>query len=209
MHPWPLYELEIKTEKCVLRLPSDQELFDHVDGFHSDVFAFGEAGFLNGDWWKKQKGLEFNTQFLRYQWLLRANWQNKNWSMPLGIFVDDKLVGMQSLRNNGVEKRIMWGDKAAYTGSWLLKDYHGKGIGKAARAGIARLAFDIGFKWVISTAIPANEASIGVSKSLGYTAYKEREIDGKNHVYLALAEKRFKYDSSIEITGLDEAKVLF
>jgi RimJ/RimL family protein N-acetyltransferase len=59
--------------------------------------------------------------------------------------------------------------KTVSTGSWLKQSVQGRGLGKEMRAAVALYAFDwLGAEIAESEAASWNEASLGVSRSLGY-----------------------------------------
>ncbi|MGM7696579.1 GNAT family N-acetyltransferase [Microbacterium sp. A84] len=55
------------------------------------------------------------------------------------------------------------------TGSWLPKSVHGRGLGTEMRAALLLFAFDaLGAEWAESGAARWNDASLNVSRKLGY-----------------------------------------
>jgi RimJ/RimL family protein N-acetyltransferase len=55
------------------------------------------------------------------------------------------------------------------TGSWLGRDFQGRGLGKEMRAAVLALAFDgLGAEVAETEAFVVSTASAGVSRSLGY-----------------------------------------
>jgi RimJ/RimL family protein N-acetyltransferase len=59
--------------------------------------------------------------------------------------------------------------RTVLTGSWLGREYQGRGYGKEMRAGVLGFAFDwLGARVAETSAFLDNAASNGVSRSLGY-----------------------------------------
>ncbi len=88
----------------------------------------------------------------------------RRWSLPLGVFVADELVGVQSL--DGADFVT---SREAATGSFLAPAWRGRHIGRTARHGIVAAAFEeLGAEWVTSAAWQGNPASQRVSEALGY-----------------------------------------
>lgn len=55
------------------------------------------------------------------------------------------------------------------TGSWLGREFQGRGLGTAMRRAFCELLFDhLGFEEVTSAAFLDNPASLGVSRKVGY-----------------------------------------
>lgn len=88
----------------------------------------------------------------------------QRWSLPLGVFVDDELVGVQSL--DAVDFLTA---REAGTGSFVAPAWRGRRIGRMARHGIVAAAFEeLGAEWVTSAAWQDNPASQRVSEAVGY-----------------------------------------
>lgn len=87
-----------------------------------------------------------------------------DWNLPLGVYVDAQLVGVQGMQAN--DFLIC---RTVETGSWLIPSARGRGIGRAARAAILGLAFGLlEAEWALTSAQVGNHASARVTESLGY-----------------------------------------
>ena len=83
---------------------------------------------------------------------------------------EGRLVGVQ-----GVSTRDFPVTRTGETGSWLGREFHGRGIGTLMRQAICVLCLDhLGFEEVTSAAFADNPASHGVSRKVGYRANGER-----------------------------------
>jgi hypothetical protein len=43
--------------------------------------------------WTDKPSPRFEREFLRHHWLMRAIWSPNNWSLNLGIFLDEEPIG--------------------------------------------------------------------------------------------------------------------
>ena len=161
-HPWALYDLRIWTERLELRLPTENELVElmHIAG--SGIHDPNEMPF--GFAWTDQPSPLFERSFLQYHWSTRATWSAGKWSLDLGVWFEGQLVGTQGIDAN--QFRVL---HTVSTGSWLGREFQGRGIGKEMRSAILGFAFDhLGAWWATSGAFADNPASSAVSRSLGY-----------------------------------------
>jgi len=132
---WPIFRLRIATARLELRLPTDDELIALIDvakaGVHPpEQMPFGVA-------WTDKPSPRFEREFLQHHWLMRATWSPDNWSLNLGIFLDEQPIGSQSVR--GVRFAVY---RTVETGSWLGQAFQGRGYGKEMRSAILAFAFD-------------------------------------------------------------------
>ena len=161
-HPWSLYELRIRTERLELRLPHEQELLELLAMAQAGIHDPNEMPF--GFAWTDLPSPEFERNFLKYHWSTRASWAPEAWNLDLGVWFEDGLVGTQSIgaKNFAVLRTVD-------TGSWLGREFQGRGIGKEMRSAVLGFAFDsLGAEWATSGSYVDNPASAAVSRSLGY-----------------------------------------
>jgi RimJ/RimL family protein N-acetyltransferase len=127
----------------------------------------------------------------------------------LAVLVEGTAVGVQGLSAEHFAVK-----RTAETGSWLGRKYQGQGIGKEMRAAIIHLAFaGLGAR-ALYIFFADNEASLGVTKSLGYalTALagwieKVRRCANGTSNGARRVEQRRRDD--IQIVGLDSCRELF
>lgn len=161
-HPWPLFDLVIRSARLELRLPREDELFELLDvakrGVHDPaLMPFGFA-------WTDQPSPHFERGFMQYHWRTRASWSPDEWILDFGVWADGVLVGSQGMR---AEKFSVF--KSVGTGSWLGRGFQGRKIGLEMRSAALSFAFDhLGAERATSEAFSDNAASVGVSRSLGY-----------------------------------------
>jgi RimJ/RimL family protein N-acetyltransferase len=206
---WPLFELRIRSEHLVLRLPMDHELPVLIDlakaGIHPpDEMPFGVA-------WSTVPSPEFERSFVQHHWGGRASWDPTDWSLHLAVERDGTLIGSQSLGARGFAVH-----RTVHSGSWLGQAYQRQGYGTEMRAAVLAFAFDrLGAVAAESDAFLDNAASSGVSRSLGY------EDNGRGTLApegVARETQRFRMTADgwrsrprppVTIEGLDACRELF
>jgi len=106
--------------------------------------------------------LALNTA--QYHWRVRASFGTESWTLPLGVWHEGVLVGSQAL-----ETQNFLVTRTAETGSWLGREFQGRGIGTAMRRAICAFAFDhLDAAEITSGAFADNPASLAVSRKAGY-----------------------------------------
>jgi RimJ/RimL family protein N-acetyltransferase len=112
-------------------------------------------------------------------------------------FLDGAPIGVQGLRVEGDE---------AETGSWLGAAYQGQGLGTEMRAAVLTLAFErYGVSIARSGALVGNDASLGVSRRLGYRIVGSKTVAPRGvpveHPILELEREAFRSPVPVEIVG--------
>ncbi|MFL5688302.1 MAG: GNAT family N-acetyltransferase [Chloroflexota bacterium] len=159
---WPLFGLRLRTERLVLRMPTDDDLPGLLAvakaGLHPpETMPFGVA-------WSTLPSPAFERGFLQHYWRLRATWSADAWALNLMVELDGQPIGAQSIdaASFAVHRRV-------HTGSWLGLPFQGHGYGKEMRAAVLALAFDgLGARVAETEAFLDNAPSNGVSRALGY-----------------------------------------
>jgi len=163
-HPWPLFDLRLRTPRLELRVPADDDLLE--------LAAIARAGLHDPDVhpflvpWDELPSPAFERQFLLFWWRTRGSWSPGDWTLPLAAFLEGRPVGIQDLTARGFPQR-----RSVLTGSWLGRDVQGQGLGTEMRAAALALAFDgLGALEATSGYLIGNRASAGVSAKLGYVS---------------------------------------
>lgn len=109
------------------------------------------------------------------------------WMLKFAVHLQGDPIGVMDLRQ---DKEC---PSEVGTGSWLLKNMHGKGYGSQARAAVLKLAFEgMGATAAHTAAYSYNSASLGVTRKLGYVQVgsEARTVRGKEEQsYLFLLTK--------------------
>jgi RimJ/RimL family protein N-acetyltransferase len=209
-HPyWPLFDLSIRTPRVELRYPDDELVFRTVEvslrGIHDPAtMPFGFP-------WTDAKSPEFERNSLKHHWKNRADHTPSNWQVPFVVLVDGEAAGIQGINAHNFAKL-----RQAETGSWLGKDFQGRGIGKEMRAAALHFLFaGLGAERAISGAWHDNPSSLGVSRALGYrengTEYRMRRDQPDRLVHLLLTREQWEPTrrDDIEIVGLEGCLDMF
>lgn len=109
---------------------------------------------------RERRTADLQGDLLRKQ----KSWEEDQWTLPLGVYHEGELLGMQEL-----SYRRFGHFKTIETGSYLASAARGKGLGKLMRLTVLSWAFnELGVHEAQSAIVVPNEASLGVSKALGY-----------------------------------------
>jgi RimJ/RimL family protein N-acetyltransferase len=162
-HPlWPLFDLRLRTGNLELRPPTDDDLAELMAVARAGIHPPEEMPF--GVAWTDAPSPEFERGLARFYWSKRANWQPNDWTLPFGVFVEGRAAGVQDV---GASSFAIL--RTVHTGSWLGKEFQGKGTGRLMRQAVLALAFDhLGAEVAESGAFFDNPASWHVSEAIGY-----------------------------------------
>ena len=206
---WPLFRLRIRSERLVLRLPTDDDLPGMLAlaraGIHPpDEMPFGLA-------WTDVKGAAFDRSFLQHHWGWRGRWRPEEWWLNLMVEWQGKPIGAQTI--SGEDFAV---HRTVDSGSWLGLAYQGRGFGKEMRAAILSFAFDgVGARVATSSAFLDNAASNAVSRSLGYAedghgSLAPRGVARETQRFRMTVEMwRSRPRPAVEIEGLDACREMF
>jgi len=206
---WPLFGLRVRSERLVLRLPTDDEITELLSLAKAGIHPAGEMPF--GVAWSTIPSPAFERGFVQHHWLHRASWSPGNWELNLMAEVDGVAAGSQSI---GAEAFAV--HRTVHTGSWLGRAYQGRGLGKEMRAAVLAFAFDgLGARVAETSAFLDNAASNGVSRSIGY---EENGVASLAPEGVARETQRFRMTlegwrsrdrSPVDIEGLDACREMF
>lgn len=172
-HPWPLFDLRLRTPRLELRLPTDEDLLALVALARRGVHDLPRSPFLVP--WDEPGSPAFERQFLLHWWGRRAAWSPTSWNLGLVAVADGAPVGMQDLQGSNFGRT-----RTVATGSWLGLEHQRQGYGTEMRAAVLWLAFEeLGAAVAESGYLEGNAASARVSGKLGYRPNGERLIDAE------------------------------
>jgi len=195
---WPFFDLRVVTPDIEL-VPIDDDVATRLarlaaDGVHDPgtmPFAFAWTDFASPE-------LERNA--LRFHWRNRAELSPESWVLNFGVVVDGELVGSTGMGANGFPD-----SRTFETGSWLGRRFQGRGIGRRMRVATLQLGFD-GFGALVATtaAFHDNAASLGVTRSLGYThtATTRKPRRGTEDDSLSFEMARAHFDAHVRRDGV-------
>ncbi|MFP5312051.1 MAG: GNAT family N-acetyltransferase [Actinomycetes bacterium] len=159
---WPLFDLKLATPLLELRPITDPDIPAAVEAARSGIHEPGRNPFSNP--WTELPDAELGPNMARWYWRCRADCTPENWTLLLGIWHEGAFVGCQDIgaKNFAALRTVS-------TGSWLKQSVQGRGLGTEMRAAVVLWAFDwLGAEVAESEASDWNNASLGVSRALGY-----------------------------------------
>jgi len=122
--------------------------------------------------WTDAPEAELARNTAAYHWRSRAEFARDQWGLHLAVFHEGVLVGVQ-----GFETSDFLVTRTGETGSWLGREFHGRGIGTAMRQAICAFAFDhLDAEQVTSGAFLDNPSSLAVSRKVGYRPNGTRRL---------------------------------
>jgi RimJ/RimL family protein N-acetyltransferase len=162
-HPlWPLFDLRIRTDRLVLRLPTDDDLVALAAVARAGIHDPDEMPFAVP--WSTLPSPAFERGFVRHHWEMRASWRPEDWVLNLMAEVDGQPAGSQTIAATGFSVL-----RTVRTGSWLGRSFQGRGLGKEMRGAVLAFAFGgLEAELAETEAMTTNAASNGVSRALGY-----------------------------------------
>jgi RimJ/RimL family protein N-acetyltransferase len=206
---WPLYALRLRTGDLVLRVPTEAELPAFVAVSDEGIHPPAEMPF--GIPWTDLPPDERRRS--SYQWWMRSRalWRPDDWTLALGVWVDDEPAGFQDIGAQAFATM-----RTVHTGSWLGSRFQGRGVGKVMRQAVLALAFDhLGAEVAESAAFLDNPASIGVSLGVGYQRNGVGRMAPRGvardqqRFRMTLAEWRARTRPVVNVEGLDACRELF
>jgi RimJ/RimL family protein N-acetyltransferase len=147
------------------------------------------------------------------QWLWghRANWSVDKWTFTGAAFVDGVPIGMQDVEAG--DFRVV---HSVESGSWLGREFQGRGLGREMREAMLHFAFaGLGAEEALSGAFDDNAASLATSRAIGYAENGEgrgKRRDGSARTIrfrLDRATWEHRRRDDIEIVGLDSCLHMF
>jgi RimJ/RimL family protein N-acetyltransferase len=185
---WPLFGLRIDTPRLSLRLPSGDELAALAQLAKTGIHPPEEMPF-SVPWTDQPPEARARSLILRHLHLL-GTWRVQPWRLQLCASVDGTVVGMQTMSAH--DFAVL---REVTTGSWLGLGHQGRGLGTEMRAAVLELAFaGLGAHYALSSALQHNQASLAISKRLGY------QPDGIEH-HLVRGERAVGLRQRLDVDG--------
>jgi RimJ/RimL family protein N-acetyltransferase len=152
---------------------------------------------------------DFEEEFVRFHRETLDSWRPSDWQLLLAAFSDGKPVGVQGVSANRFAE-----ERTVRTGSWLGRSAQGKGLGTEMRVAVLELAFrHLDAAVARSGAMAGNEASLAVSRRLGYqeAGMSTRSPRGEPvaHHDLELVRDAYRAPFDVTVEGADGLRSLF
>ncbi|MGV8847276.1 GNAT family N-acetyltransferase [Tessaracoccus sp.] len=156
------FGLRITAGDITLRLFRDSDLPAYAELVSSRLFADESAPHVF-DWWTKDAAVRLRNG-LQFLWTARAGIEPESWTLTMGVFEGDRLIGSQDMGAKDFARL-----RVVDSGSYLRLDAQGRGVGTLMRQMMLVFAFDhLGAVRAESGAIVGNETSLAVSRHCGY-----------------------------------------
>jgi RimJ/RimL family protein N-acetyltransferase len=139
----------------------------------------------------------------------RAAWTPERWALVLAVWAEGSLAGIQEM-----VARDFATERAVETGSWLGLGFQSRGYGTEMRSAVLELAFrGLGADVARSGALDGNEASLAVSRKLGYRVTGRSTAAPRGvevgHTDLELRREDWRPPLAVDIEGLEPCVSLF
>jgi RimJ/RimL family protein N-acetyltransferase len=206
-HPvWPLFGLEVRTPRLTLRYLDDE--------MAAELLAVAAAGIHDPDFmpfavpWSDLPSPTLEQEAMRFYWQSRAETRPASFRLLCAVIVDGAIVGASDVF--ATDFPVL---RQFETGSWLGREFQGRGIGKEMRLASLTLGFDgLDADFALTAAYADNGPSLGVTMSLGYEETGRRRARRRDAPgdQIAYRMDRDRFDSlrrdDIILHGIDAAR---
>lgn len=203
---WPLFDLEVRTPRLTLR-SLDDALAERLvavaaRGVHDPaVMPFTIP-------WTDLPSPQMEREAMRFYWRTRASTLPDSWNLQFAVVVEDDVVGACDVMAEHFSTLRQF-----RTGSWLGREFQGRGLGKEFRMAALTLGFDgLGAEFALTGMWHDNRPSLGVTESLGYEfegrrrALRRGEPDEMLGYRMARAHWETIRRDDITLHGVDRAR---
>jgi RimJ/RimL family protein N-acetyltransferase len=205
---WPMFDIRLTTPDLELRHLTEVDLGPLAAILSEDAEQDPSSTTYPGLDPARVRGVVVHQDY----WRARGNWRPESWALSFGVFRGGELVGYQGLEGDDFATL-----RTVDSSSFLTPPARGHGFGKQMRAAVLTLAFGaLGARFAITSAWSDNDASLGVSRALGYvdngvTVHRRGETAGEM-VHLRLTRERWLtsgWAERITVEGVEECMTFF
>ncbi|HIY25461.1 MAG TPA: GNAT family N-acetyltransferase, partial [Candidatus Brachybacterium merdigallinarum] len=132
---FPPLGLVVRAGDLTLRPLADADLPEYAALIRRPIFEDEDSPHVFP--WCRAEPETRVRESLRFQWRLRSGIGPEDWTLPLGVWAGERLIGCQDVSALRFAER-----RTVSSGSWLTLDAHGNGYGKLMRQAMLVLAFD-------------------------------------------------------------------
>lgn len=170
-HPyWPLFDLEVRTPRLTLRYIDDELAIELASLAARGIHDPSWTPFLHP--WTDVPSPDMERNAFRFWWGRRAATRVDDWSIECAALVAGRVVGA-----SGVMAEQFGVLRCVETGSWLGREFQGRGLGREMREASLHLGFaGLGAEFATTGAFSDNGPSLGVTRSLGYEYVGTRRV---------------------------------
>ena len=168
---WPAAGVVVRSRNIELRWMDDELIVELARLAARGVHDVDRMPFSTP--WTRGTAEQVMRSVLTYQWATRLAVGADRFHLNCAVLVDGVVVGSQGA---GAED---WNEhRTASTGSWLGRQFQGRGIGTRMRMLMLHLLFEgLGAAEATTGAFADNPASNAVSRKVGYCADDTEEMD--------------------------------
>jgi RimJ/RimL family protein N-acetyltransferase len=208
-HPyWPLFDLEVHTPRLTLRYIDD--------ALGVELAGVAARGVHDPSWtpfmtpWTDHGSPDLERNAFRFWWRSRAESTPEKWNINLAVIADGTVVGASGLmaEHFGVLRSFE-------TGSWLGREFQGRGLGRELREATLHLGFaGLDAAFATTGAFADNAPSLAITRALGYEAEGHRRVVRRGEVgeILGFRMSRHHWETirrdDITVAGIDGARHL-
>jgi len=204
---WPVHGLRLRTSDVELRAMTEADLDVVCRALPADVELDPAA--------TRYAGLDERATrsaiVAQGYWRAFGTWSPQSWALPFVVRDGDgPVLGVQWL-----EGPEFASDHVVDSSSWLVREARGSGLGKQMRTAVLELAFGhLDAVAAVSSAVLANAASLGVSRSLGYLDAHRSVLEHSGETLQHLRLERSAWVESgrgrvVSVSGLEGALPFF
>ncbi len=205
---WPMFDICLTTADLQLRHLTEADLRSLATILPEDAEQDPSSTTYDG----LDPGLNRGVVTHQNYWRTRGNWRPDSWALSFGVFNGGELVGYQGLEGDDFARL-----RTVDSSSFLTQAVRGRGWGKQSRAAVLTLAFGpLGARFAITSAWTDNQASLGVSRALGYvdngvTAHRRDNIAGEM-AHLRLTRETWmasRWPEQVAVWGVEDCLGFF
>lgn len=200
---WAPFALRVQCGPLELRAITDADIPEIVDLVLAGIHEPERMPFAMP--WTDAPPDELPRNTANYYWSTRAAFSPKRWSLDLLVRENGRIVGVQGF--HAVDYLVV---RTGETGSWLGREFQGRGIGTLMRQAICALLFDhLDADEITSGAFLDNPASLAVSRKVGYVdngTFREQRRPGElawNRKLLLTKDRFVRPPFELEVDGID------
>jgi RimJ/RimL family protein N-acetyltransferase len=209
---WPLFDLRLTTPDLELRPMTEADLPEVAQVIPDDLEVDPAMARFAGLDPRGQLGVNAAQTY----WRALGGWTVDSWRLVFSVRHDGRIVGSQALEGDDFLQL-----RTVDSWSYLGHEARGRGWGKQMRRAVLTLAFEhLAAEHAITSAWHDNAASLGVSRSLGYTdngIERHRRDDGSgtradDMVHLRMTRAQWDTSSGsngITVEGFDPCRPFF
>ena len=199
---WPMFDIRLTTPDLELRHLTEADLAALASITPEDAEKDPSLTTYDGLDRATNRGVAVHQDY----WRARGSWRPESWVLNFGVFRGGALVGHQGLEGEDFPTL-----RTVDSSSFLAADARGQGMGKQMRVAVLSLAFGaLGARFAVTSAWSDNQASLGVSRALGYvdngvTVHRRGERAGEM-THLRLTRERWLtsgWADQVAVSGVD------